>query len=251
MDRPTTIRDVKGCGCWKCSVCIPFTATPLAIRVHSIPMFEQPHASLDSPEQAPVSVGTRIVFCLWAMSIAMLPAVTAAYSSFRVINSFRTLAIAEESGSEWIHKNLQAANTPLWIAFGISALLAFAMALVLAIKPQLRLAGVGLPLSLGIPFLAVTPAVLVGVAESKIREVLSGSFETFSAMDYALTIPWLLMLAIASGVLVLCVTFLSGVISLFLSPQRRAEALSAPRVFIWFISGVLLLMSAGAFFMLM
>jgi hypothetical protein len=214
-------------------------------------MFPEPHAPTESPEQAPVSIRARIVFCLWAISVAMLPAITAAYSSFRVINSFRTLSNAEESGSEWIQHNLQAANTPLWIAFGISALLAFAMALVLTIKPERRLAGVGLPLSLGLPFLAVTPAVLLGVAESKIREVLSGSFETFSVMDYALTIPWLLMLAIATGVLVLGSTFLCGVVSLFLSPQRRAEALSAPRAFTWFVSGVLLSMSAGAFFMLM
>ncbi|HET8782013.1 MAG TPA: hypothetical protein VFM63_06325 [Pyrinomonadaceae bacterium] len=213
-------------------------------------MFEEPRASAESPEQAPVAIGARIFFCLWAMSVAMLPAIVAAYSSFRVINSFRTLSTAEESGSEWLQNNLHAANTPLWIAFGISALLAFAMALVLTIKPQRRLAGVGLPLSLGLPFLALTPAVLLGVAESKIREILSGSFETFSAMDYALTIPWLLMLAIASAVLVLSLTFLCGVISLFLPPQRRADALSGPRVFIWFVSGVLLLMGAAAFFML-
>jgi len=213
-------------------------------------MFEEPHATAESQEQASVSIGARIVFCLWAISVAILPAVTAAYSSFRVIHSFTNLANAEESGSEWLRHNLQAANTPLWIALAISAVLAFGMALALTINRKRRLAGVGLPLSIGIPFLAVTPAVFLGAAESKIREILLDNVMAFSPADYALTVPSLLMLAIASGLLVLGLTFICGVISLFMSPKRRADALSAPRVFIWLVSGVLLLMCSGAFFIL-
>ena len=121
--------------------------------------------------------------------------------------AFRNLANAEESGSEWLQSNLHAANTPLWIALAISAVLAFGIALALTIDPKRRLAGVGLPLSIGIPFLAVTPAVFLGAAESKIREIISGNFMTFSATDYALTVPSLLMLAIASGLLVLALDF--------------------------------------------
>jgi hypothetical protein len=207
-------------------------------------MFEEAHATGESPGQVQVPISARIVFCLWAMLVAMLPAATAAYSAFRVINSFRNMTNAEEAGSEWVLRHLHGANIPLVIALAISSLLAFGLGIALAINQKRRLAGVGLPLSMAIPALAVTPALFLWSAESKIIGVLSGDIMNFSATDYALTIPSLLLLAIASGLVVQGLAFVCAVVSLFISPERRADAVSGPRVFIWFVSGVLIALCA-------
>jgi hypothetical protein len=71
-----------------------------------------------------------------------------------------------------------------------------------------------------------------------------------SVAEFALTISSLLGFSMVSGGFVLFFTFVCTVVSLLIPPRRRGDPLSTPRVFVWLVSGMLLLMTAGLFFIL-
>jgi hypothetical protein len=216
----------------------------------SLRIFEEPQAIAESPEQAHVSIGARIIFSFWAMLVVVLPALTAAYAAFRVINTFRNMTNAEEAGRDYIQGNLHAANLPLIIALAVSALLSLGMALILTVNSKRRLAGVGLPFSVGVPILALIPGLLLWFAESTVVALLDNRLTGASVEDTALTVSWLLAFSMVSGGFVLFFSFVCSVVSLLIPPRRRGDPLSAPRAFVWLVSGVLFLMSAGLFFIL-
>jgi hypothetical protein len=214
----------------------------------SLRIFDEPH--VHESEQPAVSIKARILFCFWAVLVASIPAATAVYSSLTVTYTFINLRNAETAGSEAIQTGLHAANIPLAIALAVAALLALGMAVALTINPQRRLAGVGLPLSIGVPVLAVTPGVFIWIAESKVVDLLAGRLPDLSVEGFAQHIASLLFFALTLGVLFLVVALCCGIVSLFIPVRSRTDPLSTPRAFVWLISGVLLLLFAGVFFIL-
>lgn len=215
----------------------------------SLRIFDEPHAT-ESVEQPDVSIVSRIVFGFWAVLVALPPSVAAAFAALQVTNLFRNLKNAETSGQEAIFSTFHDANLGLIAALVISALLAFGMALALTLDPKRRLAGVGLPLSIGVPILALTPGLFLWTAESRVIDLLTGKFNNVSVPNFAETIASLLFLALVLGLIFQAVIIGSTIVSIFIPLRRRSDPLSAPRAFIWLISGVLLLMFAGLLFVL-
>jgi hypothetical protein len=124
------------------------------------------------------------------------------------------------------------------------------MALALTVNPKRRLAGVGLPLSIAVLILAVTPGIFVWATESKVLDVLAGKLPDDSVGAFAETIGSLIYVAVSLGILCLVVTFGCAIVSLLIPVKSRTDPLSAPRAFVWLITGVLLLLFAGLFFLL-
>jgi hypothetical protein len=210
-------------------------------------MLEEPREATESIEQAKVSIAIRLLFSFWAVLVVVLPGFAASLGALRVTSVFTNLVNAEEAGSTAIQTGLHLSNKPLIVAFVVSAILAFGMAVALATSQKRRLAGVGLPLSIAIPILAVTPGAFLWFAEKNIVDLLAGMVTDVSIADFVIRVTTSRFLALGSGLLVQGVVVLCAVISLIRSPQARTDPLSLPRVFIWLVSGVLLLMFAGLF----
>ena len=215
----------------------------------SLRIFDEASAT-EAVEQPDVSIVSRIVFAFWAVLVALPPSVTAAFASLQVTNLFRNLKNAETAGQEAIFSTFHDANVGLIIALAVSALLAFGMALTFTLDPKRRFAGVGLPLSIAIPILALTPGLFLWTAESKVIDLLTGKLNNVEVPNFAETIASLLFLALSLGLIFQAVILGSAIVSIFIPLRRRADPLSAPRAFIWLISGILLLMFAGLLFVL-
>jgi hypothetical protein len=214
----------------------------------TIRIFEDPVEAAEAAAQLDVSMATRIVSAGAASLVPIIPALTGAFTAFRVSRLYAGLKNAETSGSEYITSNLDLINTPLVIALGASALLAFAIALILAVDPKRRLAAVGLPFSIGIPLIAAIPALLLWTVETTTLDILSGKLQSGSVEEIAQKIALLLMGAMVSGVFVAGVTFVCSIVSLFIPVTKRTDATSLRRAFVWAVTGVLLLVFAGAYF---
>ena len=214
-------------------------------------IFEVPGEAAQPAEPAKVSIAARILFCFWASVVAMLPAIGAAYAAWLVVNVFRGITNAETAGMVYITSGLHVSNIPLIIVLIVSGFLAFGMALVLAISPKRRMAAVGLPFSIAIPILAATPGFFLWTAESRVIDLLSGKLgNNVSVSGFAQTITSLLILTLALGLLIQGLTVVFALVSLLIPVRSRSEPDSAPRVFVWLVSGVLLLTFAGLFFVI-
>jgi hypothetical protein len=112
------------------------------------------------------------------------------------------------------------------------------------------MASVGLPFSIGIPILAATPALLLWYAETTTIDVLSGKHTNTPIPVIAETISRFLFWALASGLIVQPVTLVCAVISLCIPVRLRSDAFSLRRAFVWAMVGVLLLVFAGVYFVL-
>jgi hypothetical protein len=133
------------------------------------------------------------------------------------------------------------------IALGISAFLALGFALVLVIKPERRLASVGLPFSISVPILAALPALLLWFAETTTIDGFSGKLTNATLASTAQTVGLLLYGAMVSGLLVLGVVFVFSIVSLCIPIESRTDELSLNRVVVWAVTGTLLLVFAGAY----
>ncbi len=217
----------------------------------TIRIFEAPGEAAEPVEQAKVSIVARVLFCFWAAVVAMLPAVGAAYAAWLVVNVFRGITDAETAGLAHVMGGLHVSNIPLIIALTVAGFLAFGMALVLAINSKRRMAAVGLPFSIAIPIMAATPGLFLWTAESRVVDLLSDKLDNnVSVPVFAQTITSLLILTLALGLLIQGLTVVFALVSLLIPVRSRSEPDSAPRAFVWLVSGVLLLTFAGLFFVL-
>jgi hypothetical protein len=214
----------------------------------TIRLFEEPVEAAEAETQLDPPIAARILFAGLASLVAVIPALIAAFTAFRVSRLFAGMKNAETAGSEYITSNLDLLNTPLVIALGVSALLAFVIALILAVDPKRRLAAVGLPFSIGIPLIAALPALLLWSVETTTLDILSGNLTGGPVHEVAQRIAVLLMGAMAAGAFALGITFVCSLVSLFIPVSRRTDALSLRRAFVWAVTGVLLLVFAGAYF---
>ena len=214
-------------------------------------LFKEPVEVVESSEPAQVSFATRLLYRLAASLVAIIPAVAATQSGLQIVRFFRGWKDAESIGTATrIMAQLSVFNTPLIIALGISAFLAFGLAIALATDSKRKQASVGLPFSIGIPLLGVTPAVLLWWTETTTIDVLSGKHINTPPTVVAETISKLLFWAIATGLIVPVVIFVCAAISLCVPRRLRMDLLSLPRAFVWGAGGMLLLILAGAFFAL-
>ena len=211
-------------------------------------LFEEP---VDAVEPSPpASLASRIFCSVGASLVAIIPAVAATYSAFQVTRFFRTLTNAETATATRVLAQVSVFNTPLIFALGVSALLAFGMAIALATDSQRRQASVGLPFSLAVPLLGITPALLLWWAESTTLDVLSGKLNNSPIEATAQTIGNLLFLATAAGLIIPGVVFVCAVVSLFIPVRKRMNTFTLSRALVWGGVGMLLLILAGAFFAL-
>ena len=214
----------------------------------TIKIFAEPLDAVESPK-LDVPLVTRILFAGLASLVAIIPALTTAFTAFRVSRFISTLTNAENATALNVTTSLHLINTPLVVALGICALLAFVLALVLAIDPQRRLASVGLPLSIAIPLIAALPAMLLWSAETTTIDIVTNRYTGGeSVAELAQRISMLLLGAIAWGALAGAIAFACSAGSLFFPVRRRTEADSLRRAFVWAVTGMLLLVFAGAWF---
>jgi len=211
-------------------------------------LFEEPVDAVEPLPPAPLA--TRIFCSAGASLVAIIPAVAATYSAFQVTRFFRTFTDAESVRAARILAQLSVFNTPLIFALGVSALLAFGMAIALATDSTRRQASVGLPFSIGVPLLGITPALLLWWAESTTLDVLSGKLNNSPIQATAQAISNLLFFATAAGLIVPGVVFVCALVSLFIPVRKRMNTFTLSRAFVWGAVGMLLLVLAGAFFAL-
>jgi hypothetical protein len=216
--------------------------TPLSLRLFEEPV-ETPEAQqLDAP------ILSRIISCGLASLVAVVPALAAALTAWRVTNFYASMTNPEHTARPVVTATLHHLNTPLVVALGVSALLAFVIALVLAVDPKSRMAGVGLPFSIGIPLIPAVPALLLWTVETTTLDILTGRITGGSVDEMAQKISLLLLGAMIFGVVAVGITGVCAVISLVLPVRRRTDALSLRRPFVWAVTGVLMLVFAGAYF---
>jgi len=202
------------------------------------------------PTQEPhVTVATRFLYCAWAGAVGLIPALGTAYAASQVTELFRSFTDAASIKAPRILLELHDFNTPLIVALGVAAFLAFALTAALAMDPNRRLAAVGLPFSIAIPILAATPAVLLWFAETPAIAFLSGK-QIGTANEIAETISRSLFWALASALVVQGVIVVWAIISVCIPARKRKHALSISRVIPWAITGILLLVLAGAYFVM-
>ena len=213
----------------------------------TLKLFEEP---LESAESQPVDVSMlpRIIFCGLASLVAIVPSVAVSFTAYWVTNLFRGMTNAENAGMAVVTSGLHHANTPLVVALGAAAFLAFLIALVLAVDPKSRLAGVGLPFSIGVPLIPALPALLLWSVETTVLDLLAGRLTGGSVDETATRISTLLMGAMVFGLLAVAVTLICAIVSLILPVRRRTEALSLRRAFVWAVTGMLFFVSAVAYF---
>ena len=182
--------------------------------------------------------------------MAVIPGFVTTYSALGITNLFRGMTNAETSGAATVLDTIHIFNRPLVMALGISALLSFATALVLATSDKLRLAAVGLPLSIGIPIIAATPPLILWFAETTIIDVMTGKITDGPVEVVAQRISNLLFSAAGLGLLSQGATFVCAIISLCIPVRKRMDPSSLRRAFAWAVSGMVLLVFAGAYFVL-
>src|SRR5215510_8856054 len=95
-------------------------------------LFEEPVDTIEPAPQAQVPLANRILCCAGASLVAIVPAIAARYSAFQVVRLYRTLTDPESIRAAKILAQLSVFNTPLIFALGVSALLAFGIAIALA-----------------------------------------------------------------------------------------------------------------------
>ena len=216
----------------------------------SLRIFEDAPEATETSEPLDVSFWSRILFTAWAAIVAVVPAFTTGYCGLAITNVFRGMTTAENASSSVVLDSMHSFNRPVVITLAISALLSFGMALVLAINPRARLAGVGLPFSIAIPIIAALPALVLWFGETTTIDVLTGKLTHPTVDETAQTISSLFFSAIALGLLAQGVTLVCAIVSLLMPLRKRDDPLSLRRPFVWAVSGTLLLVFAGAFFTL-
>jgi hypothetical protein len=216
----------------------------------SLRIFEDPVEVAESPQPGDVSFWARIAFCGGALLVTVIPGYVTTYAALGITNLFRGMTNAESASAANVLDNIHVFNRPLVIALGISALLSFVTALVLATNEKLRFAAVGFPLSIGVPITAATPALFLWFAETTIIDVMTGKITDGPISVIAQRIGNLLFSAAGLGLLSQGATFVGAVISLCIPVKKRSDPSSPRRAFTWAISGVLLLVFAGAYFVL-
>ena len=214
----------------------------------TIKLFEEPLEATESAPPLEASIASRILFAGLASLVAIIPALTAAFTAFRVTRFYASMTNAENTGSAHVMSNLDLFNTPMVVALGTAALLAFVIALILAVEPKRQLASVGLPFSIGIPLIAAIPAFMLWSVETTTLDLLSGKLSGGSVAEVAQRINLLLLAAMVWGLLAVGITFVSSIVSLCIPVSKRTDALSLRRAFVWAVTGVLLLVFAGAYF---
>lgn len=216
----------------------------------SLRIFEDPVEVVESPQAADVSFWARIAFCGVAALVTVIPGFVTTYAALGITNLFRGMTNAETSGAATVLDKIHVLNRPLVIALGISALLSFVTALVLATNEKLRLAAVGLPFSIVVLIIAVMPAFFLWIAETTIIDVMTGKITSGPIADVAQRISNLLFSAAGLGLLSQGATFVGAIISLCIPVRKRTDPSSLRRAFMWAVSGILLLVFAGAYFVL-
>lgn len=203
------------------------------------------------PAHAPIAL--RLFGCAAACLIALIPALTAGYSASRLTSFLRGMKDVESVPSAvMIVSTIRSFNEPLIIGLAVSALLALAFGLVLAINPQFRLASVGVPCSIGTLFMAAGPALFLWSAETRVLDVVV-YHKLNNDADIAATagtVSLLIFCALLAGVLTVPTSIVAPLVSLLVSVQSRSDGLSPHRAMIWFIGGVLLLSFAGVYLIL-
>ena len=213
-------------------------------------LFEEPVEAVEPSQQARVSLATRLPYCAVASLVAIAPAVAATYSAFQVSRLFRSFTDAESVRGVKILAHLSVFNTPLIFALGVSALVAFGIAIALATDSKRAAASVGLPFAVGVSILGATPALLLWLTETTVIDLLSGKLPNAPVQATAETISNFLFLAIASGLVVPCAILVAAVVSLCIPARSRMNAASSLRAFVWGAVGMLQLVFAGAYFVL-
>ena len=216
----------------------------------SLRIFEEPVEVAESPQPEDVSFWARIAFCAGAALVAVIPGVVTTYAALGITNLFRNLTNAESAGAATVLDSIHVFNRPLVIALGISALLSFVTALVLATSEKLRLAAVGLPFSIVVLIIAAMPALFLWIAETTIIDVMTGKITDGPVAVIAQRISNLLFSAAGLGLLSQGATFVGAIISLCIPVRKRNDPSSLLRAFIWAVSGILLLVFAGAYFVI-
>lgn len=214
----------------------------------TIKLFEAPLEATESAAQLEAPIASRVLFAGLASLVAIIPALTAACTAFRVMRFYATLVNAESAGKAHVISSLDLFNTPMVIALGISALLAFVIALLLAVEPKRQLAAVGLPFSIGIPIIAAIPSFMLWSVETTTLDLLAGKLVGGSVEEVAQRINLLLVAAIVWGLGAVGVASICSLVSLIIPVSKRSDALSLRRAFVWAVTGVLLLVFAGAYF---
>jgi hypothetical protein len=212
----------------------------------TITLFDETSEAVEL-SQVHVSIVERLLFCVWAGLVSVIPALAATYSALQITNFFRSLKNAEDATNANVFAHLHTLNTPMVIALGTSALLALGFALVLAIEPRRRLASVGLPLSISVPVLAAIPALFLWFAETTTIDAFSANrMDTVASTAH--TVSLLLFAALVWGLLVLGAAVVFAIVSLCIPVKSRTDAFSLRRAFVWAVTGTLLLVFAGAYF---
>lgn len=216
----------------------------------TIRLFEELGEAVELSQQAHVSMADRLLFCVWASTVSVIPALAATYSTLQITKFFRSMKNAENVTTSGVFAQLHIFNTPVVIALGVSAFLALGFALVLAIEPKRRLASVGLPLSIGVPILAAMPVLLLWFAETTTIDVFSGKPTDTTIASTAETVSLLLFGALVSGLFVQGAAVVFSIVSLCIPIESRTDEFSLSRAFVWAVTGMLLLVFAGAYFVL-
>jgi len=211
-------------------------------------IFEMSDEAVESAQQPEVSFGDRLLCCVWVSVVSVIPALAAAYTAMQIATFFSSLTNAEDATASNVFAQLHILNTPMVIGLGVSAFLAFGFALAVAVEPRLRRASVALPLSIGITLLATMPALLLWTAETSAIAVLSGKLAQTTIASTAQTVSLLLLGTMASGMLVLGANVVFSIVSLCIPIGSRTDESSLRRPFVWGVTGVLLLVFAAAYF---
>ena len=210
-------------------------------------IFEEP---TDEPTQpVDVSIAVRLAGCAVAWLVAFMPAITAGSSTLQLVRFFRSITPETASSKTAIMSALSNLNVPVIIGLCVSALLAFAFAITLAMKPRFRLASVGLPCTVGALIMAAAPALLLWIAETDIVDVLNLTTRSSSAevASTEKTVSELMFAALGLSILTIPASFIAPLVTLLVSPQSRTEPFSQRRVMGWLCGAVLLLVLAGAY----
>lgn len=215
----------------------------------TIGLFDETSEAIEL-SQAHVSLAERLLFRLWAALVSAIPALAASYSALQITTYFRSLKNAEEATNANVFAHLHTLNTPMVIALGTSAFLALGFALVLAIEPRRRLASAGLPFSITVPILAAIPTLFLWFAETTTIDGFSGKLVNTTIASTAQTVSLLLFAALVWGLLVLGAAVVFAIVSLCIPLKSRTDAFSLRRPFVWAVTGTLLLVFAGAYFVL-
>lgn len=216
----------------------------------SLRIFDDQVAVAEELKPDEVSFWARLIFCGGASLVAGIPCLATSFSALGVTNLLRGMKNAETAGMEYVLNGIHVSNRPLVIALGISAVLSFVTALVLATDEKRRMAAVGFPFSIGVPIIAATPALFLWFPETIVIDVVTGKITEGPISEVAQTIANFLFAAVGLGLLAQGVLFVCSVISLCIPVRKRTDPAALRRAFPWTVSGTLLLVFAGAYFTL-